>query len=113
MEARTITEEERTRILSIETALTGKWDTDNGSLFLVFEPTVETGGKGNVEAISNVSTGQFKYEVFIKNHEPYLNVIDETKAEIHEYEIVEIDEGKNVLRLKREAKPELSLHRKR
>jgi len=37
---------EAVSIPSIETALPGKWETDNGSLFLVFETT--TSCKGNV-----------------------------------------------------------------
>jgi len=112
MEEKNITQEGGTSIPSIETALPGKWETDNGSLFLVFEPTA-AGGKGNVEAISNVATIQYKYEVCLKGNNPCLDIIDETKHETHEYEIAEIDAEKNVLRLKRESKPELILHKKK
>ena len=102
---------EAVSIPSIETALPGKWETDNGSLFLVFEPAAS--GKGNVEAISNVTKVQYKYEVCMKGNNPCLDIIDETKHEMHEYEIAEIDAEKNVLRLKRESKPELILHKKK
>ena len=97
-------------IPSIETALPGEWETDNHSLFLVFEPSAS--GKGNVEAISNVTKAQYKYEVCMKGNNPCLDLIDEAKHETYEYEIAEIDADKNVLRLKRESKPELILHKR-
>jgi hypothetical protein len=101
---------EEVSIPSIETALPGKWETDNHSLFLVFEPAAS--GKGNMEAISNVTKVQYKYEVCMKGNNPCLDLTDETKHETYEYEIAEIDADKNVLRLKRESKPELILHKR-
>jgi hypothetical protein len=104
--------EEEIRITKIELALAAHWKDDNSELSMFFMPMGKAGERGQLDILTNSSIRQIKFEVFIRDGNPFIRTINEASEEL-EYDIVEIDTATKVLRLKNlESQKELSFRHK-
>jgi hypothetical protein len=77
-------------ISDIESALMGvKWNNEDHTGTLFFFPTSSPGAKGVMRAGDHklVFKTPLEYEVFFKDSNPYLHIIDNKKGEVVEYKI--------------------------
>jgi len=93
-------DQEKNEIQQVETALMGvKWNSDDHQSTLFFFPTPTPGNKGVMRAGDNHITFKtpLEYEVFLKDSNPYLKIIDNKKGEILEYKIEKLSKPQRTL----------------
>ena len=91
---------ERKTIQEIETALMGvKWSSDDHLSTLFFFPTFTAGKKGVMRAGNHhkIFKTPLEYEVFLRESNPYLKIIDDLKGETLEYKIEKLSKKERAL----------------
>ena len=90
-------------LTKMETDLYGTWHRDDGVLSVFFANLFAKNKRGVAEFFAPANRkavmGNFEYEIFIKDHQPYIHFTDLQQNEIKEYTVLQLEAGK-VLRIK-------------